>query len=192
MHIGVLALQGDFSKHSQVLRSLGIDVQEVRMPQDLNVCDGLIIPGGESTTMMRQIDFIALRNALIDFGKHKPLFGTCAGLIIISNTVKDATFEPLKLLEITVERNAYGRQIESFHTDVMLNDSTDHPQELPAFFIRAPRIQSYSENVKVLAEFKNEPVLVQQGHLLGATFHPELTSDPFVHQYFIELINSLN
>ena len=188
MRIGVLALQGDFDKHAEVLRSSGIEVQEVRKPQDLINCEGLIIPGGESTVIMQQLDFIGMREPLLAFAIQKPVFGTCAGLIIMSKKVQDSSFQPLQLLDITIERNAFGRQIESFQTFVSLELASEHCKTFPAFFIRAPRIKKCEEGVEVLATFKGEPILVRQGHHLGSSFHPELTSDPQVHRYFIEMI----
>ncbi len=186
MRIGVLALQGDFARHAEVLVSLGVEVQEVRKPQELLRCDGLIIPGGESTVIMRQIDFIGLREPLLTFAKKKPIFGTCAGLILMSKTIQSSPLKPLQLLDIEIERNAYGRQIESFQSSILLNLSSGHPKIFPAFFIRAPRIRTCSNQVEVLAELNGEPILIRQGHHLGATFHPELTSDPLVHQYFVK------
>ncbi len=188
MRIGVLALQGDFAKHIEVLRSLGVEVQEVRKPEDLINCEGLIIPGGESTVIMRQLDRIGLRDALVKFAAQKPLFGTCAGLILMSKHVEGSSVQPLELLNITIERNAFGRQVESFQAFVSLEFSPEHSKTFPAFFIRAPRIRQYEKSVQVLATFEGEPILVRQGHHLGASFHPELTADPQVHQYFIEMI----
>lgn len=188
MRIGVLALQGDFAKHVERIRALGEEAKEVRKPEDLLDCDGLILPGGESTVMMRQMDFIRLREPLLAFARQKPVFGTCAGVILMSKSIRQAPFSPLELLDITVERNAFGRQIESFRTFLTIERSPEHTQVIPAFFIRAPRIRQCEEGVQVLATFEGEPVLVQQGHHLGATFHPELTDSPFIHRYFIEMI----
>lgn len=190
MLIGVLALQGDFSKHAEVLRSLGVEVQEVRKPQDLDHCQGLIIPGGESTVMLRQIEFIQMRQPLLDFAQEKPLFGTCAGLILMSQHIQSSPFSPLKLLDVEVERNAFGRQVDSFQSFISLELKPDHSKIFSAFFIRAPRIKKWGNEVKVLAKLRNEPILVQQGHHLGASFHPELTADPQVHRYFIEMVRS--
>lgn len=191
MRIGVLALQGDFSKHVEVLRSLGVEVQEVRKPQDLVYCDGLIIPGGESTVITRQLDFIGLREPLLKFASQKPLFGTCAGLILMSQQIEASPLKPLQLLDVTIERNAFGRQIESFQAFVSLEFTPGHSKTFPAFFIRAPRIRKCGKGVQVLATINGEPILVRQGNHLGATFHPELTSDPQVHQYFIEMIRQI-
>ena len=188
MRIGVLALQGDFAKHIEVLRSLGVEAIEVRKPQDLSDCEGLIIPGGESTVIMRQLDRIGMREALVNFASQKPLFGTCAGLILMSTHVQGCSVKPLELLDVTVERNAFGRQVESFQAFVSLEFSPEHSKTFPAFFIRAPRIRQCQDGVQILATLEGEPILVRQGHHLGASFHPELTSDPQVHQYFIEMI----
>ncbi len=188
MLVGVLALQGDFAKHEDMLRSLGVQVCQVRTPQELEGCDALIIPGGESTVMLRQLDFIKMKEALQDFAQERPLFGTCAGLILMSSSVQLSTMKPLGLLDITVERNAFGRQVESFQASVGLHLTSGHEKIFHAFFIRAPRIRANGEEVKVLASYQGEPILVRQGHLLGASFHPELTGDPTIHQYFLEMV----
>lgn len=188
IRVGVLALQGDFAKHAEVLLSLGVEVQEVRKPQDLEFCDGLIIPGGESTVMMRQMDFIGMRDALISFAHQKPVFGTCAGLILMSKQIESSPFCPLQLLDIAIERNAFGRQIESFQTFISLELAPGVSKTFPAFFIRAPRIKECGEEVQILATLKGEPILVRQGYCLGASFHPELTSDPQIHHYFIDMV----
>jgi len=188
MRFGVLALQGDFAKHAEVLRSLGVEVQEVRKPEDLNCCDGLIIPGGESTVMLRQIEFIQMRQPLLSFARQKPVFGTCAGLILMSQSIQSSSLQPLRLLDVEVERNAFGRQVESFQTFISLEFTKDHSKRFPAFFIRAPRIRQCGQEVQVLARLEDEPILVRQGNFLGASFHPELTPDPVVHAYFIEMV----
>lgn len=188
MHIGVLALQGDFAKHVEVLHSLGIEALEVRKPSDLTNCDGLIIPGGESTVMLRLIDFIKMRESLLQFADQKPVFGTCAGLILMSKKIHDSSMKPLQLLDLEIDRNAFGRQIESFQTFISLELNPEHSKSFPAFFIRAPKIRKYEKGVQVLGKLKSEPVLVRQGHHLGSSFHPELTLDSQIHQYFIEMI----
>lgn len=188
MRIGVLALQGDFSKHAEVLRSLGVEVQEVRKAEDLESCQGLIIPGGESTVILRQMDFIQMREAFLEFARQKPVFGTCAGLIIMSQKVQAFSLQPLQLLDIEVERNAFGRQIESFQAIVSLELTPEHSNTFPAFFIRAPRIKKWGKEVQILAKLDDEPILVRQGHHMGASFHPELTTDPQIHQYFIDMV----
>jgi 5'-phosphate synthase pdxT subunit len=188
MRVGVLALQGDFAKHGEMLQSLGIEVQEVRTPQDLRGCEGLILPGGESTVMVRQIEFISLWEPLLAFAQEKPVFGTCAGLILMSHQVQHSSFKTLELLDVETMRNAYGRQVESFEASIVINLPSSHDRRFPAYFIRAPRIRSCSKGVDILAQYQGEPVLVRQGFHLGACFHPELTSDPVIHAYFIRMI----
>lgn len=193
MIVGVLALQGDFAKHEEVLRSLGVFVKQVRKPTDLIDCSALIIPGGESTTLFRQIDFIQMRPALIEFAKEKNIFGTCAGLILMSHTIEGSNQKPLNILDVTLERNAFGRQIDSFKQDILLHlsfaqSSKDKSIRFNAYFIRAPKIASCGSDVEVLATYDEKPVLVRQGKHLGACFHPELTNDPIVHQFFLKMI----
>lgn len=186
--IGVLALQGAFAKHVEMLKSLGAHVVEVRKPEQLDGCDGLVIPGGESTTIMKQMQFIQFAKALQQFGKEKPLFGTCAGLILMSREIVADTMVPFGFLNVSVERNAFGRQADSFNTEIELQLGRGKPKPFRAVFIRAPRIRNCHLDVKVLAEYEGEPVLVEQGRHLGATFHPELTGDPSIHAYFLEKV----
>lgn len=192
--VGVLALQGDFAKHVEMLALLKVKVQEVRKPEDLRLCEGLIIPGGESTVMLRQIEFIQMREPLLDFAKKHPIFGTCAGLILMAKQVLSFPLKTLQLFDIEVERNAFGTQIDSFRTEITLEAGSAACRQIPAFFIRAPRIRSWGNEVSVLARLaesnlhENEPILIRQGHFLGATFHPELTSCSIVHAYFIGMI----
>ena len=188
--IGVLALQGAFSKHISLLESLGVRAVDVRKPEDLEGCQGLIIPGGESTTMMRQIKFIHLEDPLKEFSKKKPLFGTCAGLILMSREIISDTMEPFKIIDVAVERNAFGRQYESFSVNLSIKLNALKPEQIPAVFIRAPRIRDCGADVEVLSTFEGEPVLVKQGFHLGATFHPELTQHPAIHEYFIKLVET--
>lgn len=184
---GVLALQGAFAKHSEMLRSLGAHVIEVRTPSELARCDALVVPGGESTTMMKQMAFIGLTEPLRDFARHKPVFGTCAGLILMSDRILSDAMEPLHLLDIAVERNAFGRQADSFQTTLDVAFEPGKKERVPALFIRAPRIRSVGEHVRVLASYEGEAVLVQQGRHLAATFHPELTASMAIHAYFMKL-----
>lgn len=184
--IGVLALQGAFAKHVSAIQKLGAEAREVRTSRDLYECDALIIPGGESTVIFRQLDFIELREAVQDFGATKPLFGTCAGLILMSKKVLNDPLIPFGMLDIEVERNAFGRQAESFKTQVEL--LTKPAKTVPAIFIRAPRIRAVGDQVKVLATYEGEAVLVQQGLHMGATFHPELTEDLAVHRLFLACV----
>jgi pyridoxal 5'-phosphate synthase pdxT subunit len=189
LKVGILALQGAFAKHEKMIQSLGADTVLVRTPQDLASCDALIIPGGESTTIFRQIHFIQLEEPLKDFAKQNPIFGTCAGLILMAKEViGDPSLQTLGLLDIAVERNAFGRQAESFRTELEVFPSQRETFIAPAVFIRAPRIRQCTHHVDVLASFDNEPVLVKQGFHLGASFHPELTSNNLIHKYFLSMI----
>jgi 5'-phosphate synthase pdxT subunit len=186
LKVGVLALQGAFAKHVEMLGKLGVQAVEVRVPRDLKGCAGVIIPGGESTTILKQLWYIELFQALADFAEQRPLFGTCAGLILMSKEiVADQSIKPFGLLDVIVERNAFGRQVESFSATVDVTLGNGKPRKIPALFIRAPRIKLCGPDVKVLAKYENEPIFVQQGQHLGATFHPELTSSTLIHEYFI-------
>ena len=183
--IGVLALQGAFAKHISILNSLGVEAIEIRKPEQLKRCHGLIIPGGESTTMVRQLRFSDLLGPLSEFTKENPIFGTCAGLILMANDVVDNSVESLNLLDITVERNGYGRQLESFSTDLQLklNKSTT----FHGVFIRAPRIKRFGSGIRVLAKHQGEPVAVQKDRAIACCFHPELTDNSAIHRYFLQL-----
>lgn len=187
--VGILALQGGFAKHAEMLQALGVHAVEVRKPADLLPCDALVIPGGESTTMMKQVKFIDFAEALRSFAAKKPVFGTCAGVILMSHTIVGSPMQPFQLLDIDVQRNAFGRQTESFRTSIDIFLKAGHPEEVPAIFIRAPRIVRTGEKVQVLASFKGEPVLVRQGKHLGATFHPELSSNATIHRYFLDMVS---
>ncbi len=191
MLVGVLALQGDFHKHCEMLDSINVASRQVRKKEELESCDGLIIPGGESTTMMRQIEMVGLRSSLEEFAKSKPIFGTCAGLILMSHAVSDFCFKPFGWLNIEVERNAFGRQVDSFSTPIHLLMDTPEENTIDAFFIRAPKIRSWSESVRILAFYHDEPILVQEGHFLGASFHPELTHHVSIHKHFVSMIESV-
>jgi len=176
LKIGVLALQGAFREHLRALRRLGADAVEVRLPEDLDGLDGLVIPGGESTTIMRLASIYGLDEAIRRF--RGAVFGTCAGMIV-------ADQEHLALADVEVDRNAYGRQVRSFEANVELADD-----ELPlrGVFIRAPRIRRLGQNAEVIGELDGEPVLVRDGRVLLAAFHPELTDDLRVHALFLELV----
>ena len=176
MRIGVLAVQGNFREHAAMLRRLGTDVLEVRKPEQLDGLDGLVIPGGESTTFMRLMRLYGLDEALRSFGG--PVFGTCAGMIVLDR-------RHLDLIDVEVDRNAYGRQVASFEADLRLQDD-DAP--LRGVFIRAPRVSSHGPGVEVLAEHDGEPVLLRQGRVLVASFHPELTEDTRVHELFLDQV----
>jgi pyridoxal 5'-phosphate synthase pdxT subunit len=189
-NIGVLALQGAFSKHMAMLESIGAHAIDVRKPEDLASCQGLIIPGGESTTIMRQLNFINFSDALKEFSKKKPLFGTCAGLILMSKEIIGDPMEPLDVIDVLVERNAFGRQYESFSVNLSTKLGAVKPELIPAVFIRAPRIRHCGPEIEVLAAYEGEPVLVKQGFHLGATFHPELTHCTAIHAYFLSLVEN--
>jgi 5'-phosphate synthase pdxT subunit len=176
MKIGVLALQGNFREHAAMLRRLGADVVEVRKPEQLEGLDGLVIPGGESTTFMRLMRLYGLDEAIRRFGG--PVFGTCAGMIVLDR-------EHLDLVDLFVDRNAYGRQVASFETDLELADGGP---PLRGVFIRAPRVREVGEGLEVIAEHDGEPVLLRDGRFLVASFHPELTNDTRVHERFLDLV----
>ncbi|MGZ3632705.1 MAG: pyridoxal 5'-phosphate synthase glutaminase subunit PdxT [Parachlamydiaceae bacterium] len=189
--IGVLALQGAFAKHQEVFAKLGVPTIQVRIPKELEQCDGLVIPGGESSTIYRQMDFIHLIESVKQFSKSKPVFGTCAGLILMSSQIENSTLvKPFGLLDISVERNAYGRQIESFRAKFEVSFISSKKEWVEAFFIRAPRIRQCGSEVRVLATYQNEPVLVQQGIHLGATFHAELVDETCLHEYYLSLVRA--
>lgn len=178
--VGVLSLQGAFEKHAEALRCLGASVVYVKEPKDLHLCDALIIPGGESTTMTRQIAFSNLHEPLHAFAKTKGVFGTCAGAILMSKKVLGDPMVPFGLIDMEIKRNAYGRQADSFLTNVDFQGNS-----CQAFFIRAPKIQSVASGVKVLATHGEEAVFVQQGKHLAATFHPELSDSLHIHSFFL-------
>ena len=183
--IGVLALQGDFREHARALHALGARVQEVRTPPDLDGLDGLILPGGESTTIARLLLAYDLHAPLQARGRASfPIWGTCAGAILLADDARNLDRPSLGLLPITIERNAYGRQIDSFEAD--LHAPTLGPAPFPAVFIRAPRIRAVRDGAEVLMALDGEPVAVRRGALLVTTFHPELTEDRRLHAYFLD------
>jgi pyridoxal 5'-phosphate synthase pdxT subunit len=185
--IGVLALQGAFEAHAKSLESLGVNAKLIRTPAELKDLHGLIIPGGESTTFLKFLERDGFLDALQSFVKATPTFGTCAGAILLAAKVENPTQKSLAVLDITVERNAYGRQIDSA---ILTAPTRLEGGPLEMVFIRAPRITRTGPAVESLAERDGFPVLVRQGHLLAATFHPELSADTRVHQLFIELIQA--
>jgi pyridoxal 5'-phosphate synthase pdxT subunit len=174
--IGVLAVQGNFREHAKVLRALGAEVVEVRKPEELDGLDGLVIPGGESTAILRLARLYGLEEALRRF--EAPIFGTCAGMILLGR-------DHLGLVDVAVRRNAYGRQVASFEADLAL-EGEDEP--LRGVFIRAPRIEAAGPEVEVLAEHDGRPVLAREGRILVASFHPELTEDTRVHELFLDQV----
>jgi pyridoxal 5'-phosphate synthase pdxT subunit len=183
--IGILAVQGDFEAHAAMLAGMGVNTREVRTPADLDGCDGLILPGGESTTQLQFLQEEGLSNAIRKFASEGgAIFGTCAGAILLATEVKNPAQDSLDLLDMTVLRNAYGRQIAS---EVASGPSTLKKEPLEMVFIRAPIIERIGPGVKVLAEYARKPTLVEKGRVMAATFHPELTSDTTVHSRFLEL-----
>jgi 5'-phosphate synthase pdxT subunit len=185
--IGVLAIQGDFAAHAQALQDAGADPVEVRKPEQLAGLDGLILPGGESTTFLKFLERDGLLEALQRFIADKPAFGTCAGCILLAREVTHPPQQSLAAIDITVERNAYGRQIDSA---IRTGETVLPGGPLEMVYIRAPRIARVGPGVEVLAERDGFPVLVRQGKLLAATFHPELSSDRRVHQLFVDMVRA--
>ena len=176
LRIGVLAVQGNFREHVQMLRRLGAEPVEVRKPEQLDGLDGLVIPGGESTTFTRLMRLYGLDSAIRAF--ERPVFGTCAGMIVLDRN-------HLGLVDVEVRRNAFGRQVASFETDL---DVAGEDEPVHAVFIRAPWIEDVGPNVEVLAEVEGRPVLAREGRFLVAAFHPELTDDTRLHQQFLDLV----
>ena len=187
--IGVLALQGDFAEHEAILKRLGAVVREVRLPADLEGLDGLIIPGGESTTITRLMAMYGLLEPLRAFASRKPMWGTCAGMIVMAKQATDLDREGLEVMDISVERNAFGRQVDSFETD--LDFAVLEGKPVHAIFIRAPLILSTGPAVQVLAQLQDGRVVAaKEGHLMVTSFHPELTDDLRLHEYFVFLAES--
>jgi pyridoxal 5'-phosphate synthase pdxT subunit len=184
VRIGVLAVQGNFREHLAALRRLGAEAVEVRLPSQLDGLDGLVIPGGESTAIGRLIRLYGLEEAIERF--TGPIFGTCAGMILLAREAVDGVpGQPLLgLVDIAVRRNGYGRQVHSFEADL---EVVGEERPLRGVFIRAPRVEEVGRDVEVLAELEGEPVLLRQGTVLVASFHPELTDDPRVHERFLQL-----
>lgn len=185
--IGVLAIQGDFDAHAVALREVGAEPVLVRKAEHLANVDGLVIPGGESTTFLKFLERDGFLGALEDFVRSKPTFGTCAGCILLAKEVLRPGQQSLGVLDVTVERNAYGRQIDSL-IEMAATTLEGGPMEL--VYIRAPRIVKAGPGVQVLAEREGFPVLVEQDHIIAATFHPELSNDRRVHQRFVDLVRS--
>lgn len=188
--IGILALQGAFRAHSECIHALGIESREVRTPDDLHLVDALVMPGGESSTMSQLLESSGLFPAIVErLGDSLPVFGTCAGMILLANEVVDGRLDQrcFGAIDITVRRNAFGRQVDSFEADI---DS--HIDSMPGtfhgVFIRAPRIERVGENVRVLGSLRDEPVLVREGSVLAASFHPELSHDQRLHDYFVSQV----
>jgi pyridoxal 5'-phosphate synthase pdxT subunit len=183
--VGVLALQGDFQAHQKALERAGAEAVEVRTARDLETVQGLVIPGGESTTMIKLLEQEKLLDPLREYGRRCPIFGTCAGAILLATNVANSPQASLGLMDIQVERNAYGRQLDS---RIAYLDTEGVDGGLEAVFIRAPIIRRVGKDAKVLATYEGDPVLVEQGRHLAATFHPELTDDARIHLMFLQKI----
>jgi 5'-phosphate synthase pdxT subunit len=185
--VGVLALQGDFAEHESMLRRLGVSARQVRLPADLEGLDALIIPGGESTTITRLVQNYDLMQPLRAFGRARPVWGTCAGAIVMAKEATDLDRPTLELMDITVRRNAFGRQVDSFETELEVEGLEGPP--LRAIFIRAPTIEGVADGVQVLARLASgEVVAARQGRLLATSFHPELTEDTRLHEMFLSWV----
>jgi pyridoxal 5'-phosphate synthase pdxT subunit len=190
--IGVLALQGDVREHARMVREAGAEVVPVKRIEQLETVDGLVVPGGESTTigkLLRRFELLKPLRALV--GSGFPVYGTCAGMILLADRIEDAGVDQPSIggMDITVRRNAFGRQRESFEADVAVPALGEEP--FPAVFIRAPVIEEVGDGVDVLATVNGDrPVAARQGHLLVSSFHPELTDDPRLHRYFVEMVES--
>ena len=191
MKIGILALQGDFHEHQVCFNKLRVKTQLVRSVADLNLCDSLVIPGGESTTISKLLNISNLDSEIISKSKKgMPLWGTCAGLILISNKIIEGDPDPLKILDIKTSRNFYGRQVDSFVEKINLFNDKD---KFEAIFIRAPKIMEIGKNIDIIALTNdNSPVAVQSKNILGTTFHPELTDDLRIHKHFIKMRSNKN
>ncbi|HXW15428.1 MAG TPA: pyridoxal 5'-phosphate synthase glutaminase subunit PdxT [Terriglobia bacterium] len=186
--VGILAIQGDFAMHAKMLDALGAPWKLVKHPGDLEAVSGLIMPGGESTTMLKIFELESIGAAIKEFAAlGKPIYGTCAGAILLAKEVLNPPQEKLDLIDITIERNAYGRQIDSSVQVGECPELADHPVEM--VFIRAPIIRRVGEGVRVLGRCGNLPVLVEQGNILAGTFHPEMTDDQTVHRYFLKKLS---
>ncbi len=187
IQIGVLALQGDFREHSEVLRKLGCRPVEIRKKEDLKTIKGLIIPGGESTTISKLLKEFKLNQNIIELHKKGiPIYGTCAGAIVLAKDIHNYPKQPsLGLINISIDRNAYGRQIESFEENISIRGEK---KPFPAIFIRAPIIKEIGKNVEILAKQNGNPVLIKEDSILVSTFHPELTEDTRIHKMFLEMI----
>ena len=189
MEVGVLAIQGDFAEHIAVLGKLGVTAREIRLPEQLDSLDGLIIPGGESTTLSRLMTIYNLREPIAQMAAQGlAVWGTCAGMIMLSREITEQDPVPLDVMDIGVQRNAFGRQVDSFEQDLNVSALGGAPYH--AIFIRAPVIIRVGQGVKVLSALEDErPVAVQQGNLMATSFHPELTNDYRFHSYFLDLAN---
>ena len=187
VEIGILALQGNYAQHEKVLDELSVSSVLVKYPNQLNGLSGLIIPGGESSVISRHIEKNNFRDAIKDFSNVKPIFGTCAGMILLSSTKKTKHVNPLSLMDFTVKRNAWGRQVNSFFTNIMIDSSID--KSFKGYFIRAPKVKDTNSSINVLASHEGEPVMLSDGFHLASSFHPEIGGNNKIHKYFIDKIH---
>ncbi len=185
--VGVLALQGDFAEHLRAFAGLDCEAVPVKRPEEVLECDALVLPGGESTTIGKLCERFSLGEAITELHRRgQPIWGTCAGMILLAKEIKGSDQWRLGLMDITVQRNAFGRQVDSFEAELSVAGLPDGP--VPAVFIRAPFVTRVGESVEVLATFEDKIVTVRQGNLLATAFHPELTSDSRIQQYFLDMI----
>ena len=187
--IGVLAIQGDFIEHREMLGAVGAESREVRLPEQLEGLDGLIIPGGESTTIVQLIDIFGMREPLKQcVSNGMAVWGTCAGMIVVARRLLDRRPQPLGLMDIEVSRNAFGRQVDSFEADLDVDEMDGPPYR--AIFIRAPVVVNVGKGVQIICRLQDgRPVAVKQGHMLATAFHPELTDDPRMHKLFLNMVD---
>ncbi len=190
LRIGVLGIQGAYARHAEMLSSAGVAAEIIKYREQLSGITGLVIPGGESTTLTRMMGFRIDYEDILNFAAAFPVFGTCAGLILLGTGCKDPRIRQLGFLDAVVTRNAYGSQKESFTEEITL--AFDPGKHFHAIFIRAPKILSTGRSVRVLAAYGNQPVLIESGMHLGASFHPELTQDSRIHRYFIQKVKEIN
>lgn len=188
MRVGVVAVQGAFTEHINMLHTLDIEALPIRLPQELTDLNALIIPGGESTSISQLMDIYQLTNKIIEMANQGlPIFGTCAGMILLANKIPDSDVKPLGLMQITVRRNAFGRQVDSFESDLSISILGEKP--FHGVFIRAPMVEQVNGNVEVLATLSNGTIAAaRQNQLLVTAFHPELTDDTRFHSYFLDII----
>lgn len=190
MRIGILALQGDFALHIRMFESLGIETVAVKKPQHLALCQGLVLPGGESTTLVKLLKAIDLFKAIPEFNRNWPIFGTCAGAILVARNIIHHPVESFGLIDIDVRRNAYGTQVDSFsdRIDLSIDGQT---KQIDGVFIRAPRLERIGADVRMIGFHDRQPVIVENDMVLAATFHPELTDDMTIHAYFADKVKRL-
>ncbi len=187
MTIGVLAIQGDYDAHKRRLEELGASVLLVRKPEELDRVDALVIPGGESTTFLKFLERGGFLDKLREFVRAKPTFGTCAGAILLANEVENPPQESLRAINVAIRRNAYGRQVDS---SIREGETSLPGGPLEMVFIRAPKFERVGKEVEILARDGGDPVLVRQGHVMAATFHPELSEDARVHEAFLKMVGN--